>query len=233
MSVLIPNARLAANRANAQSPAATVTEYGKAIAHEKVLKVGLTGPFLPLGGEDRDNFERLHESLRAEYQPVTDTESILVHNLAKHHWLMNRSLSAQKLCFEEGGFIRDEKQFALLLRLQATNENSFLRNLNQLLKLKKEREAREVGFVSQNRKIGSIIRKVEADEIKLKLLRAKLEALSKPVSAIRRRSATEFSISPGREIAAVPEKVVEKRQSASAQIYDFALAALRKSATTS
>jgi hypothetical protein len=53
----------------------------------------------------------------------------------------------------------DQKQLALYLRYQTTNERAFHKCLNDLLKLRAERHKQEIGFESQERKRNGEVRK--------------------------------------------------------------------------
>ncbi len=178
MSALISDAKLAANRANAQHSTGPATEEGKAASSKNALKLGFNGAFALLSHESEKKFEKLCESLRAEHQPATATERILVDNMAKHHWLVERAEFYQAVCFDAGPGKVADRRLSLMMRYQTSNERAFYRCLHELQKLKKEREAREVGFVSQSAKVGAIMRKVESDELKLKLLRAKVDRIA-------------------------------------------------------
>ena len=201
MSALISDAKLAANRANAQHSTGPVTEEGKVASSKNALKLGFTGRFILLEREDQADFDKLRERLRAEHQPATDTERILVNNMAKHHWLANRALFQQAICFEVGPGKVADRRLALMMRYQTTNERAFQRDLSQLQKLRKEREARETGFVSQSAKIGALMRNAEADELKLKLLRAKAERVPKPTQSAPTPAAPEAPLADSPQIS--------------------------------
>jgi hypothetical protein len=97
-----------------------------------------------LPDESRKDFDEFCQSLRAEHQPETTTEIILVESMAQHYWLNQRALRLQSGCF--GG---DEKALGLYLRYQATHERAFYKALNTLVRLRSEKRKAGIGFVSQ------------------------------------------------------------------------------------
>ena len=108
------------------------------------------GDFRVLPTEDACGFEAFKQSLIAEHQPSTTTESLLVNIMAESHWLANRALRLQDSCFNlETGQIADPKLFALYLRCQTTHTRAFHRSLHDLLKLRSERRKEQVGFEAQ------------------------------------------------------------------------------------
>jgi hypothetical protein len=94
----ISPAQLAANRANAQLSTGPATVAGRAISSQNRTSHGLArhnGAFILLATEDPNGFEALKVSLAAEYQPSTETESILVTTMAESHWLANRAATSR------------------------------------------------------------------------------------------------------------------------------------------
>lgn len=167
--------QLAANRANAQLSTGPKTVEGKeAIAHNN-LRHGLTGAFFFLAWEKPADFDNLLSGLRAEHNPQTTTEEILVERMAQHEWLRRRAQTLQHLCFDEAGFVEHdrEKQFALYLRYQNTHERGFHKCLSELLKLRAERRRAKIGFESQKAKEADQARKVELHEARTRLANAK------------------------------------------------------------
>ena len=146
-------ARLAANRANALHSTGAVTSAGRIASSQNRTVHGLArhnGNFKLLPAEDQAGFEALNASLLAEHQPTTETESILVREMAESYWLAKRSQSLQDSCLDETtGQITDPKLFALYLRYQTTHARAFHKCLNDLLKLKSERRKAELGFEAQ------------------------------------------------------------------------------------
>ena len=104
-----------------------------------------------LSDEVREDFDELHGGLRAEHQPQTPTETLLVESMAQHYWLKQRALRLQTFCFDDDGAC-DEKQLALFLRYQTTHGRAFHKALDTLVKLRAEKRKVEVGFESQQLK---------------------------------------------------------------------------------
>ena len=152
----LSTAQLTANRANAQLSTGPRTETGRAISSQNHTTHGLArhnGAFVLLPSEDPNAFAALKASLLAEYQPSTETESILVNSMAESHWLANRAQTLQNTCLDpQTGQIADAALFALYLRYQTTHTRAFHKCLNDLLKLRSERRKTENGFEAQNRK---------------------------------------------------------------------------------
>ena len=94
--------------------------------------------------------------LHAEHKPTTPTERLLVMDMARHYWLLQRAIRLQEECFTRGlddGAL--EKQLALYMRYQTTNQRAFHRCLNELLKLRAGKRKRPTpvstnGFESKN-----------------------------------------------------------------------------------
>jgi hypothetical protein len=111
---------------------------------------------LIIPGEDPAEFEQLTAALLGEHRPASETENLLVHEMARSWWLTQRAIRLQNECFTDSGI--DEKRLALLLRYQTTHERAFHKALNALIKLKRSRERETVlaerssaaGFVSQH-----------------------------------------------------------------------------------
>jgi hypothetical protein len=178
----ITERRLAINRANAQHSTGATTPEGKAVSCLNNTKFGLTGAgFTLLAWEDRAAFDQLLNDLRNEHQPATPTEQILVQDMAQHHWLSQRALLLQNMCFDidepacESG--AQQKSLALYIRYQTTHQRAFHKNLDQLLKLRaaKEKEAR--GFESQQQKQAEELRRREAHHTRVRIAKAHAERL--------------------------------------------------------
>jgi hypothetical protein len=147
-------AQRAANKANSQLSSGPKTAAGKAASSKnnqihRLTMVG--GSFQWPAREDFDAFKKIVVDLRAEHQPTTVTENMLVERLAQHFWLRRRALELQETCFEGAGEIGNEKLFTLYLRYQTTHERGFQKALNDLLKLRAEKRKQEIGFASQKR----------------------------------------------------------------------------------
>ncbi|HEY1950212.1 MAG TPA: hypothetical protein VGG97_24595 [Bryobacteraceae bacterium] len=143
--------QIAANQANAQLSTGPKTETGKAASSQNSWKHGLFGVFRVLNTESQMAYQDLLQSLQTEYNPATPTEAILVERMAQHHWLRNRALHYQNHYLESG----DEssaKQLSLFMRYETMHERAFHKCLNDLLKLRAEKQKQEIGFASHTRK---------------------------------------------------------------------------------
>jgi hypothetical protein len=157
--------QIRANQLNAQHSTGPVTDSGKAASCQNNFRHGLAGgTFTVLPSEDQDEFDHLLCGLRAEHQPTTLTETLLVQKMAQHYWLSQRAQrlhahtafgarSNEDITMAEDLPAKDQdRQFALFLRYQTTNDRAFHQCLNQLLKLRAEKRRAEIGFESQQYK---------------------------------------------------------------------------------
>jgi hypothetical protein len=143
--------QIAANQANAQLSTGPKTETGKAASSQNSWKHGLFGAFRVLDAESQIQYQDLLQSLQFEYNPATPTEAILVERLAQHHWLRNRALHYQNHYLETGDESSASK-LSLFMRYETMHERAFHKCLNDLLKLRAEKQKQEIGFTSHTRK---------------------------------------------------------------------------------
>jgi hypothetical protein len=129
---------------------------------------GLAGvQFSVLAGECEEEYATLIDGLKAEHQPATITECILVEKLAQHFWLGQRAQRYADLSMD------NEKQFSLFLRYQTTNDRAFHKCLDQLLKLRAEKRKQQIGSESQKQKEAEATVKQELNQAKARLVNAK------------------------------------------------------------
>ena len=162
-------AQVRANQENAQHSTGPSTKAGKAVSCLNNFRHGLAGnSFTVLDFEDQDEFDALLCGLRAEHQPSTLTETLLVQKMAQSYWLSKRALYLQDQCCtdEELTLEQQEKQLALFIRYQTTNDRAFHRCLADLLKLKAEKRKAEIGFESQQHKKAQESRREAAEKRK-------------------------------------------------------------------
>lgn len=184
----ISEARLAANRANAQHSCGPRSSLGKSIVSQNRIRHGLTGEFRVLSNECQADFDRLTEILLAEHAPADETEAELVRRMAESLWLSRRALRLQDACIETLQSGTEEakkparKELALLMRYQTTHDLAFTRCSNELRKRRAERRKIERGFESQrlrqaqeSRRLARENRKQEKHELDILLAQAKLE----------------------------------------------------------
>jgi hypothetical protein len=161
-------AQIAANQANAEKSTGPKTEEGRAASCLNNFRHGLAGvQFSVLAGEDEEEYAALLAGLKAEHQPRTFTECILVEKLAQHFWLSQRAQRLADLSIE------DEKKFALFLRYQTTNDRAFHKCLDQLLKLRAQKRKAQIGFESQKQKQAEQACKQELTQARVRLANAK------------------------------------------------------------
>ena len=156
-----------ANRRNAQLSTGPKTEEGKAASSLNNFRHGLAGRLIvaSLSPEDAAEFQELAAALRSEHNPQTPTETLLVERVIESFWMSSRALHLQPAALESG----DDRRLSLLLRYQTTHERAFLKCLNELAKLRKEKRQQEIGFESQKQR-------QELHEAKLRSLAASTEA---------------------------------------------------------
>ena len=142
--------QMEANQNNARLSTGPKTESGKAVSARNALRHGLASGLLITGWESREEYDALLAGLVQEHQPATATETILVHQMAQHHWLAQRAIFLQQVALEAARDPSDVgKKLDLLVRYQTANERAFHKALSTLLKLKNEKKKTEIGFVSQ------------------------------------------------------------------------------------
>jgi hypothetical protein len=145
-------AQINANRQNAQHSTGPTSTTGRARSSQNSFRHGLASSQLIVPGESQADFEALLAGLISGHNPQSTIESILVHNMATHHWLKLRSIKLQS------GALSDPEStpasINIYMRYQVSNERGFWKCFDTLRKLQKERaEAEpetEIGFVSQS-----------------------------------------------------------------------------------
>jgi len=166
----ISEARLEANRQNAQHSTGPTTPAGVAASSQNRTLHGLArhnGSFCLLRIEKHDKFEALKMELADEHQPSTPTEAILVNSMAESLWLSQRAQKLQEACLDcITGQMKDAKLFSLYLRYQTTHTRAFHKCLNDLIKLRAEKRKSELGFEAQARKEEELRIKNEQHEMK-------------------------------------------------------------------
>ncbi len=148
------------NRANAKKSTGPETVEGKAASSKNAFKHGLYSKSACIPGENPEDLDALRADLRAEHQPASPTEEILVDELAHHYWRINRyryletHMWAEQGRGADGGLDADVKRVlwmidhgmaALFHRTLTSAERSFHKTLKTLQETKKAR-----GFVSQS-----------------------------------------------------------------------------------
>jgi hypothetical protein len=144
----ISEAKLAANRANAQLSTGPKTPEGKARAAQNALKHGLTSRSLIVLPGQEEEFAALEASLRAEVQPATTLEHLLFDQLLHAAWNLRRIRRLEaELCDGARDPLTDpalEARLNTLARYQARAERSFYRALKELRALATQRAANQI-----------------------------------------------------------------------------------------
>ncbi|HEY7305846.1 MAG TPA: hypothetical protein VH601_17100 [Bryobacteraceae bacterium] len=132
-------------------PTGPRTPEGKTISSGNSLKHGLASGRLIIPGEDPAEFEALLNDLIAEHAPATQTEALLVQQMAQSWWLTQRAIRFQGQAFTQSRAVElavfseaktreiDTQKLALFLRYQTTHERAFYKALNTLTKSKLSR----------------------------------------------------------------------------------------------
>ena len=144
----------AANRANAEKSCGPTTPEGKAKSSRNRLSWGFCSNTILMPGENPREFEGLLEDLTAQHQPANVTEQILIEKMTQSHWLSLRAFRLQGECFVTHRFGPEKcplpSDLPVLIRYRTTADNAFLKHLNELLKLQKQRQNAEIGFEPQS-----------------------------------------------------------------------------------
>ena len=161
----ISEARLAANRENAQKSSGPITPEGKAKSSLNAVKHGLTGAtVLFANAEDARNYARHVADYEQQFQPVGREESALVQSIADIRWRL-ATIPVMELAIialgstaiidtDPAHWNKYENQTYLTLKVRRRNEKE-LRNLalqeNRLVR-RRERETAELRTLQADRK---------------------------------------------------------------------------------
>lgn len=103
-------AQITANRRNATRSTGPRTPQGKAASAANSTRHGLTGEFRLLPGEDPAEFQELLDDYWADFEPTTDHESFLVHQIAQARWKLDRILRLESEAFDQILAAGDQQQ---------------------------------------------------------------------------------------------------------------------------
>jgi hypothetical protein len=145
----ISEAKLAANRANAEKSTGPKSEEGKARSSRNSFKHGLYSKQLVLPGEDPAALDALKADLRAEHQPANETEEILVNELAEQYWRLRRARRLEAELLSSDDIVLTH--LAAVQRIMSSAERGFHKALSTLRQLQKDR-----GFVPQKQQSGFV-----------------------------------------------------------------------------
>jgi hypothetical protein len=140
---MMTQAKLDANRANAQKSTGPATPEGKIASSRNSFKHGLYSKQLVVGAEEAAELDALKAKLRAEHQPVNETEEILVNELAEQFWRLRRARRYEASLLESGEILIPH--LTAIQRMMSSAERGFHKALTVLRQLQKDR-----GFVPEN-----------------------------------------------------------------------------------
>ncbi len=137
----VSQARLEANRANAQLSSGPKTEQGKSISSQNSFKHGLYSSRLIIPSEDPAQLDALKATFFAEHKPATETEALLVQEMAEHYWLMKRyrRLETTFLSLDRP----QPREAEAAQRMHGRAERSFYKAFKTLREIQKERKLEE------------------------------------------------------------------------------------------
>ena len=101
----VSEAKLTANRANAQLSSGPRTAAGKAVSSMNAVKTGLTGRTVLLPSDDAEAYRNLLAAYENEFKPVGLRECELVQSLADIQWRLQRIPGLEMAIYARG---RDE-----------------------------------------------------------------------------------------------------------------------------
>src|SRR6185437_6664458 len=94
-ALMSTQAQIAANQKNAQLSTGPKSDTGKAASCRNNFRYGFTGAFAVLPSEKQEEFDALLAGLRAEHEPASITETLLIEKMAQAWWLRTRALLLQ------------------------------------------------------------------------------------------------------------------------------------------
>jgi len=156
-------AKLAANRENAQKSTGPTTPGGKAKSRLNAVKCGLTGNTVLFATDSVARYDTHVRSYQADFQPVGPEECDLVQSIADIRWRLNRvpglelaiiATASAKLIEENPSYALPEAEMRLELEARRIHEKE-LRNLHlqeNRLARRRERETAELRVLQDARK---------------------------------------------------------------------------------
>ena len=124
-----PAADLAAHPNTSTGPR---TEAGKAVSSRNAVKHNLCSQRLT--GSDLDELNSIQARLNDEWEPGTETERMLLDQMALSQWRIDRALSLELAAFDDTHI--DQPLLALALRYRTAAERSFYKALAELQRLR-------------------------------------------------------------------------------------------------
>ncbi len=157
------DARLNANRNNAQHSTGPRTIEGKTISSQNAIKTALTGRTVLLPTDDADLYHSHLEAFRQEWQPSGQRETVLVQSLGDNAWRIERMASLEAAIYAKGrAFFAESyphesapvRKQLIELDIYQGNERE-LRNLalyESRLRRQRDRDLAELRFLQQERR---------------------------------------------------------------------------------
>jgi len=141
------------NRTNARHSTGPKTAEGKNNSKRNSFKHGLYSKDLVCFGEDPAELDELRASLRAEHQPATETEEILVNEIAEHFWRLRRMRKYEALGMQDGNFNSYFQQglWVLIARNMASAERGMYKAIATLRQIQKDRKANQTAAESESK----------------------------------------------------------------------------------
>ena len=184
------------NRANAQHSTGPKSVVGKGNSSHNSFKHGLYSKQLVTSVEEAAELDALRADLRAEHQPINQTEEILVNEMAEQFWRIRRARRMEALLFESGKIVLTH--LAAIQRMMSSAERGFHKSLATLRQLQKDEPAGLSGAKTQARQ-----RERQRATTKLSAESCELTASSGfvPQSAVAQENAVAQALSPAEEAA--------------------------------
>jgi hypothetical protein len=129
----VSEAKLAANRANSQLSTGPVTPEGLAKSSQNARKHGLYSKQLVAPGEDPADLDALRASLFAEHQPQTETEALLITEMADSYWRLCRARRLEAALLTQDALTH----LSAAQRMMTSAERAFYKALKTLTELRK------------------------------------------------------------------------------------------------
>ncbi len=115
--------QIEANRRNASGPH-QMTEAGQQAVRGNAIRHGLAAKaHIVLPGEDRNFYNEILQSLRAEYAPATTQQEILVQEIAQNYWRLMRARN-----METGSLLSVEQNFARMYQVDSCPADDLTRS---------------------------------------------------------------------------------------------------------
>ena len=92
--------KIEANRRNAEKSTGPRSEVGKARSAQNARQHGYTADVIVLSVEDKDIFNRMHQDLTDQYQPITITEEQFLLEMTWARWRTHRIWNAESMHLE-------------------------------------------------------------------------------------------------------------------------------------